>query len=61
MRGPSPLSTQCGFPAALSAVEAVGLRACSSLVHTKTYQNQDLLVSGAVSKSPRRLTNESVG
>lgn len=49
MRGPSPLSTQGGFSAALSArVWTAELRAYFSLVNTTTYQNQDLLVSRAV-------------
>lgn len=37
------------------------LRACFSLVSDVTYQNQVLLVSGAVSASSRMLANESVG
>lgn len=62
MRGPNLLRTQCGFSAALSTgVWAIELRACFSLVSKVTYENQDLLVSGAVSASSKRLTNESVG
>lgn len=34
------------------------LKACFSLVSNETYQNQDLLVSGAVSASSRRSANE---
>lgn len=60
MRGLNLLSTQCDFLGALSpGVWAVVLRACFSLVSNTAYQNQELLVSGAVSTSST--TNESVG
>lgn len=61
MRGLSLFSTQCGFSAALfSGVWAVVLRVCFLFMSNTIYQNQYLLVSGAISASSRRLTNESV-
>jgi len=61
-RLPSLLSSQGSFSAALPArVWALELRACFSLVSKAAYQNQELLVSGAVFAASRRLANESVG
>lgn len=61
MRGLSLFITQCGFSAALfSGVWAVVLRVCFLFLSNMIYLNQDLLISGVVSASSRKLISESV-